>query len=38
MAYAASGELQVDTERVPLVDIENAWEREPRGSRLVVIP
>ena len=37
MAHAASGELRVETERVPLVDIENAWQREQTG-RLVVTP
>lgn len=38
MAHAAKGELRVDTERVPLADIEDAWRREQRGSRLVIIP
>jgi NADPH2:quinone reductase len=39
MARAASGELRVDTERVPLADIEDAWQREVRGGRrLVIIP
>jgi NADPH:quinone reductase-like Zn-dependent oxidoreductase len=39
MARAASGELRVDTERVPLADIEDAWERQHlQGRRLVVIP
>lgn len=38
MTRAAAGELQVDTERVPLADIANAWPRNPRGRRLVVIP
>jgi NADPH:quinone reductase-like Zn-dependent oxidoreductase len=38
MAHAARGELRVDTERVPLAEIEEAWERDPRGRRLVVIP
>ncbi len=38
MAHAASGELQVDTERVPLAEIETAWEGEPRGRRLVIGP
>ncbi|MGH9430377.1 MAG: quinone oxidoreductase family protein [Terriglobia bacterium] len=39
MARAASGELRIDTERVPLVDIEDAWQREVRGGRrLVIIP
>ena len=38
MAHAASGELHVDTERVPLADIENAWHRDQQGRRLVVIP
>ena len=38
MAHAARGELRVDTERVPLADIENAWQQgRPRG-RLVIIP
>src|SRR5262249_28124983 len=34
MAYAAKGELQIDTERVPLANIENAWQRDPSGRRL----
>ncbi len=38
IAYAASGDLQIDTERVPLADIENAWQREQPGRRLVIIP
>ena len=38
MAYAAKGDLHIDTERVPLADIESAWQREPLGRRLVVIP
>jgi NADPH:quinone reductase-like Zn-dependent oxidoreductase len=37
MAYAAKGELQIDTERVPLADIENAWQRDQAGRRLVII-
>jgi NADPH:quinone reductase-like Zn-dependent oxidoreductase len=38
MAYAASGDLQIDTERVPLANIENAWQRDQPGCRLVIIP
>ena len=38
MAYAAKGTLQIDTERVALADIENAWQREQPGRRLVIIP
>jgi len=38
MAYAANGELQVDAERVPLAEIESAWQRHPPGRRLVIIP
>jgi NADPH2:quinone reductase len=38
MAQAAAGELRVDTERVPLADIENAWQRDQQGRRLVIIP
>jgi NADPH:quinone reductase-like Zn-dependent oxidoreductase len=38
MARAASGELHTDTERIPLADIENVWERDQPGSRLVIMP
>jgi NADPH:quinone reductase-like Zn-dependent oxidoreductase len=37
MAHAAKGELQIDTEKIPLADIESAWQREQAGRRLVVI-
>lgn len=37
LAHAASGELSVDTERVPLADVELAWRRGGR-RRLVVTP
>jgi NADPH2:quinone reductase len=38
MARAARGELQIETERVPLADIEGAWQRQESGRRIVVIP
>jgi NADPH2:quinone reductase len=38
MAYAAKGDLHIDTQRVPLADIENAWQRDQPGRRLVIIP
>jgi hypothetical protein len=38
MTRAARGELRIDTERVPLAAIENAWQRDVRGRRLVIIP
>lgn len=39
MARAARGELRIETERVPLADIERAWQRqEQSGRRIVVIP
>ena len=38
LAHAASGELKIETERVPLAEIEDAWQREQRGRRFVVIP
>ncbi len=38
MAYAAKGDLSIDTERAPLADIENAWQRDQPGRRLVIIP
>ena len=37
MACGASGKLRIDTERVPLAEIEDGWQREGR-SRLVIIP
>ena len=38
MSHAAEGELGVETERVALTDIENAWNRDQHGRRFVVIP
>ena len=38
LAHAAGGDLRIETERVPLAEIEAAWGRESRGRRLVVIP
>ena len=38
MNSAACGTLRIETERVPLAEIENAWEREAHARRLVVIP
>jgi NADPH2:quinone reductase len=38
MAFAAKGDLHIETERVPLEDIENAWQRDQSGRRLVIIP
>jgi NADPH2:quinone reductase len=36
MAYAAKGALRIDTVRVPLADIESAWQRDQPGHRLVI--
>jgi NADPH2:quinone reductase len=36
MAYAAQGDLHIDTERVSLREIENVWQRDQTGRRLVV--
>ena len=39
VTWAQSGELTFDVVRVPLSDIETAWQRtDLRGSRLVVVP
>ena len=38
MAHAANGELGIDTECVPLADIENAWQLDQPRRRLVVTP
>ncbi len=38
-ALAAEGKLRIDTERVALTDVENAWQRkDPQGRRLVIVP
>jgi len=37
LAHGASGKLRIDTERVPLAEIEDGWQLEGR-SRLVIIP
>jgi len=36
MAHAAKGNLRVDTETVPLADVEGAWHRDQPGRRLVL--
>lgn len=38
LAYAANGDLRIDTEKVPLADVESAWQREQAGRRVVIIP
>lgn len=38
VALAVSGELEVDTELIPLTDIEDAWQRDQHGRRLVITP
>ena len=37
MAYAATGELHIDTETAALSDIANAWQRDRPGRRLVIM-
>src|SRR5581483_7413141 len=38
LALGASGELKIDTERVPLADVEEAWTRVQSGMRTVIVP
>ena len=38
MAYASKGDLPIDTQRVPLTEVEEAWLREQSGRRFVLIP
>jgi len=38
MSNVACGALRINTERVPLEEVENAWNREQRGRRTVFIP
>jgi NADPH:quinone reductase-like Zn-dependent oxidoreductase len=37
LAHAASGDLHVDTARIPLADIESAWQQTHPGRRTVII-
>lgn len=37
MSHAASGKLRIETERVPLREVEDAWPRDQRGRRTVII-
>jgi len=38
MSNVASGALRINTERVPLGEVESAWSREQHGRRTVIIP
>jgi hypothetical protein len=38
LAHAAGGDLSIDTELVPLTEIEKAWQRESKGRKLVIMP
>jgi NADPH:quinone reductase-like Zn-dependent oxidoreductase len=38
MANVASGALRVDTERVPLADVKEVWDRDQQGRRTVIAP
>jgi NADPH:quinone reductase-like Zn-dependent oxidoreductase len=38
LTYAADRKLRIETERVPLSEIEQAWNREQSGKRFVVVP
>jgi len=38
LAWGAAGTLRVETEQVPLTEIEHVWPRTERSRRLVVIP
>jgi NADPH:quinone reductase-like Zn-dependent oxidoreductase len=38
MSNVASGALRIDTERVPLSEVENAWHREQHGRRTIIVP
>ena len=38
LGNVARGALKIDTERVPLADVESAWERDWEGRRAVIVP
>lgn len=37
-AKAAKGALKIDVEKVPLAEVESAWERGEKGRRIVFVP
>ena len=39
LQHGSAGELRMETQRVPLADIESVWKRDGQpGSRVVVVP
>jgi len=38
LSNVAGGKLRIDTERVPLSEVEDAWQRDQQGWRTVIIP
>jgi NADPH:quinone reductase-like Zn-dependent oxidoreductase len=38
LANVASGALRIDTRRIPLADVEQAWQEDQQGCRAVIIP
>jgi NADPH2:quinone reductase len=38
MSNIACGTLRIDTDRVPLGEVENAWHQQQHGRRTVIIP
>ena len=38
LANVASGALRIDTERVPLADVNEVWGRDQQGRRTVIVP
>ena len=38
LGNVARGALKIDTERLPLADVESAWERDWEGRRAVIVP
>ena len=38
MALAATGDLPIEIDEVPLADVEQAWRRSDSGQRIVLRP
>jgi NADPH:quinone reductase-like Zn-dependent oxidoreductase len=38
LSNVATAKLRIDTERVPLREVEEAWQRDQHGRRTVIIP
>jgi len=38
ISHGANGDFHLSTQRVPLAEVESAWEQSGSGSRIVIVP